>query len=216
MQQGIGLEGIIVGNRLLHQYFKIGTKKGTPFPDEPNLEAYFSDSDVDGSGLHLYDRSEKLEYTDRPRLEVRSSIADNERELTVRVGLTIPDEHLLITNKDRIIGLCSQAAKEMGLSFVDRFYLGYDDKKLTKAIAETFTSTVSEVLQRETEVDASNLFWYSYYMNPAEISSYDSFRGQGIKFFSEVGLQASTPERLKILKNWYKLLKKEGFLPKAV
>ncbi|MFA5173881.1 MAG: hypothetical protein WC438_01745 [Candidatus Pacearchaeota archaeon] len=203
------LEGDMVGGRFLHHYFKIETKKGTPFPEEPNLEAHFSSSSSYGASLILHDKSQDFR-SEPPRLEAMTTKYGKINDLTLFVIETIPENHLLARNRDKIINRCQQAADELRLSFVNRFYLGYSEEQLKRAIYETFNLASQEVLKRSSGLNENIIQAYSSDMSFIGMTP-EEFKRKGLRFFSDMGLEANSLEKLNLLKIWREKLAGKNF-----
>ena len=97
---------------------------GTPFPDEPLLQAHIRSFGPNGVSLVLRNVSD-TDPRIAPLLQVNMLIYENFNYLTLSVWRELKSDHLLATLRIKIVEFCRECAKCVGLqlltSFIRRF-----------------------------------------------------------------------------------------------
>ncbi|MBI4167337.1 MAG: hypothetical protein HY515_00120, partial [Candidatus Aenigmarchaeota archaeon] len=96
-------------------------KPHIPVPKVPNLRVRLKAEDLSSIEVFLFDDAES-EQNDKPRLDVRFSLVNPGRGITLylKQGVKIPEGHILRSQIGVIRALVEQVAKELEVPFIDR------------------------------------------------------------------------------------------------
>ena len=186
---------------------------GTPFPDEPLLQAHIQSISPNGVGLVLRNASD-ADPKIAPLLQVNMLICENFKLLTLSVWRELKSDHLLATLRIKIVEFCRECAKCVGLQFVNQFYPSFCSQDEANAVlARTFEQNARDVIGLDFNVsDYDSFAFILRYIGCADCATFEQFKPIGIKVLVEIGLNATPKEKLAILRKWFDNIQQAGLI----
>lgn len=170
--------------------------------------------------LFLFD---KEEGSDRHMLEINFQLGTP--VLTLGAINTIPANHLLSRERDKILKYLRRQATNQELSFVNHFVPGFSSETLHGPVRDAFNEAASEALGSKYEVDEKAFREMFDRTSWGDIETLDDLKKPAVEMMQSVGLDTTMQEagltgialkKLQLIKGWAQKLVDKGVFPDTV